>query len=299
MKKALLAIVLSATPFATSQAEADDKAACFDAAENGQTLRAAHKLIEARDQFRLCAAATCPAATQTDCGAWVTEVDKSIPTVVLSAKDATGNDVLEVNVSVDDAALTTKLDGTSIPVNPGAHDFRFQWADGTTRDRQVLVAEGEKDKLVLVSLVPQGGVPAASPPAPTSTAPVAPVAAPAPKPVASPWRGIGWVAGGVGVGGLALGAVFTGITIADKGAAGCSDTTKTCTNYGALTSAQSVAPVAGAGLIVGGALVVAGAALVLFTPRPKEGGATLPAASIRLAPLVGAHVDGALFEGAW
>lgn len=272
----------------------DDRAVCFDSVEKGQSLRKAHKLVEARDQFRLCAAATCPATMQGDCSNWLNEIEKSIPTVVLSAKDALGNDVFEVSVSMDDKPLVGKLEGTAIAVDPGAHNFRFQWADGTSRERQVLVSEGQKDVVVAVSLAPPGGVPITTPPAQSVTPSVSPS-----SPGGTPWPTIGWIVGGVGVVGLALGGIFAGITISDKNAADCNSATRLCSNYASMNSAMSAAPVSGVGFIGGGALVVTGAALLLFTHATKEARPTVPTARFRVEPMAGPGVGGALFEGLW
>src|SRR5580658_4532403 len=89
---------------------ADETAACEAAVSKGQELRDAHKLVEAREQFRICAAPACPAVMRSDCTNWIDEADRAIPTVVLSAKDASGDDLLDVSVSLDGAPLTAKLD---------------------------------------------------------------------------------------------------------------------------------------------------------------------------------------------
>jgi hypothetical protein len=303
MKALPLAAIVLVCLAANHRAVADDgKAACFDAAEKGQALRAAHKLVEARDQFRACARETCPTTVRGDCLGWLDQSDKSIPTVVLSAKDPAGNDVFDVTVTLDGAPLATKLEGVAIPVDPGAHTFRFQWADGTAKERQVLVPEGQKDMIVAVSLAPPGGAPLQPQPQPLSP-PIPPILEPPPvRPAASsgvPWHTVGWIAGGTGVAGLAIGGIFTGLTLSDKSAAGCNETTKTCTHYVSLSNARTVAPVAGAGLIAGGALVVTGALLLLLTNPSKEvppGGQT---AGFALAPTAVGHGGGALFEGVW
>jgi hypothetical protein len=296
MKRLCLFGGLFAASLIIGAARADEGAACFDAAEKGQTLRAAHKLVDARDQFRLCAAPTCPASVQTDCVTWVAEVEKGVPTVVLSAKDATGNDVIDLDVTMDGAPLATKLDGTSLPVNPGPHTFRFQWSDGTSRDLQKVIAEGQKDVVVAVSLAPIGGV--AGPPAL-----VGPAAVLTQRPTAAaggpPWHTIGWITGGVGVAGLILGGVFSAITISDKNAADCNSTTHTCTNYGSMNSAMSAASVSGVGYIGGGVLVATGAAFLLFTRGTRETPTRATSTTVRVGPMAGARVGGAIFEGAW
>ena len=57
---------------------ADDKETCLDAVSKGQRFRDTHKLVQAREQFRVCAAATCPAVVQTDCAQWLDSVDKAL-----------------------------------------------------------------------------------------------------------------------------------------------------------------------------------------------------------------------------
>ena len=143
MKPALLLLALASVT-AGQVALADDKSECLDAASNGQTLRDAHKLIEARDQFRVCARAQCPSVVQMSCVEWLESAEKSLPTVVLGAKNGAGADLVDVEVTVDGAVLATKLEGRSIPMNPGPHAFHFALADGTTVDEQVVVKEGEK-----------------------------------------------------------------------------------------------------------------------------------------------------------
>jgi hypothetical protein len=265
---------------------ADEKAACFEAAGKGQTLRDAHKLVEARVQFRICAAATCPPAVQTDCTGWLGDADKAVPTVVLSAKDVSGEDAFDVSVSLDGTPVAARLDGAAIPVDPGPHTFRFQWPDGTTVDRQTLVPEGQK--AMVVSAV-RAAAPTA-PPQPVSTAPA--VA----KPSDGPWHTIGWIVGGVGVAGIGLGVAFTAVTLSDKSAAQC-NSAGVCSKYSSVSSARSAAPVAGTGLIGGSALVLAGAALLLFTRESTE--APAQARDLHVAPMIAREANGVSLIGTW
>ncbi|HEX3346395.1 MAG TPA: hypothetical protein VHS09_17545, partial [Polyangiaceae bacterium] len=116
--------------FWSTTALADEKAVCLDASLKGQTLRNADKLLEARDQFRICAQLQCPSVVQTDCASWLDAVEKNLPTVVLTAKDGAGAALIDVRVTVDGAPLTASLDGRSIPMNPGPHSFHFELPDG-------------------------------------------------------------------------------------------------------------------------------------------------------------------------
>jgi hypothetical protein len=139
---------------------ADEKADCLAAASKGQTLRDAHSLIEAREQFQICARRTCPALVQTDCGSWLETVEKTLPSVVLSAKDGQGRDLIDVSVTADGKPIAQKLDGQAVWMDPGVHWFRFELADGTSATSQVVVKEGEKAQGVAVVLAQVGGTPA-------------------------------------------------------------------------------------------------------------------------------------------
>ena len=156
-----LAGVVAGTAFASSLAYADapanarpratsDKAVCVDAAAQGQTLRDAHQIIEARVQFQSCARASCPSAVQNDCVTWLSELDRSLSTVVLSAKDQGGNDVLDVAVSLDGHPLVGGLDGQAIPINPGLHTFRFERAGSPAITEQLPIKEGERARAISV-----------------------------------------------------------------------------------------------------------------------------------------------------
>jgi hypothetical protein len=94
---------------------AQDKAACLDAADKGQQLGSAHKLIEARDKFRVCAAAGCPAVVQGDCAGWLDAVEKDLPNVVPLAKDDAGNGLPRKGPMIPRASTRTRVD-RSAPV---------------------------------------------------------------------------------------------------------------------------------------------------------------------------------------
>jgi hypothetical protein len=79
------------------------------------------------------------------------EVERILPTVVVRARDARGKDVLGVRVLVDGEIALDRLTGTPIPTDPGPHRFRFEAAGGDVREEQVLVAQGERDRLIHVT----------------------------------------------------------------------------------------------------------------------------------------------------
>jgi len=278
----LTAGALATGLFATTAAFANDKAACLDASLQAQALRAAHKLVEAREQLRVCAMSSCPAVVAADCATWLSEVERTLPTVVLSARSSAGVDLVAVSVSVDGQPLVTKLDGQALSMNAGAHTFHFVGADGAGLDQQVVVREGEKNQAVSVVL---GALPAPQAPAAGGDRSVD-AAHPS-----SPWKTLGWVLGGAGVIGLGVGTVAGVIATSDKS----SDCANSTCKSGTLGGIKSVALVSDVGLIAGGVLLASGAALVLLAPSGNHEAA----ATVRISPSVTASGGGIVLLGLW
>jgi len=214
----------------------------------------------------VCAAAGCPSVVQSDCVTWLAQVDAAVPGVVVSAKSGAGLDLIDVKVTVDGQPFLTKLDGQAVPMNAGAHAFHFEAPDGTALDRDVMVTEGQKSQVVSVVL---GAPPAAGPATSTSGT--------------STLRTVGWVAGGVGVAGVALGAVFGIVAVSDKSSAHC---TNNLCDPGTSSGIKSSALIADVGIIGGGVLLAGGVALLLFGPKGASTAAPDPAHGVRVVPVV-------------
>jgi hypothetical protein len=153
-------------------AAADDTSDCIAASEAAQTLRDQRALLEARDKLTQCARDVCPGPIRLDCIQQQVVVSAAMPSLVLRAKDAHGDDVTEVTVLCDGKPFATRLDGKALLVNPGSHVFRFESATLPPVERPIVVAEGEKNRLVVTDLT----MPTAPPPSEPSVA-----ASPAPR----------------------------------------------------------------------------------------------------------------------
>jgi hypothetical protein len=131
-------------------AQADDKQACNDAYRQAQVLRNDHKLVEAREQLRVCAGGSCPGFIAKDCSDWLKADESKTPSVVLAAKNPAGADLFDVKVTMDGAPLSSKLDGLAIDVDPGPHTFAFDAPEGHA-EQKIVVAEGAKAQRVAVT----------------------------------------------------------------------------------------------------------------------------------------------------
>jgi hypothetical protein len=303
-----LSSLLAAAPLlAPGSALADvTKDQCVDANAKAQPLRRDGKLGAARVELQICTDTHCPSMVRDDCAQRLDELERAQPTIVFEAKDSAGNDVSVVRVAVDGRAVTDKLDGSALAVDPGEHAFTFEVAGEPTVTRRLVLHEGEKGRrehIVLLSarLSP---TPAAATPAPSSPSTARIIASPQPPqtPVDSGSSGrktLGLVLGGVGVAGIAVGSIFGVLTIVSsnnsKSECNSPATPTNCPHYADAVSDHSSALTDGTistiGFIAGGGLLAGGLALWLTAPSGAEA-SPVPAVSVRVSPTLGAKAAG-------
>lgn len=195
---ALLTAVVVAPP--VRPARADEKQVCTQAYIQGQRLKQEDKLIEAREQLLVCARDTCPATLRKDCTQWSAEVEQSMPTVVVEARNADGTDAIDVRVTIDGKPFVSHLDGKPRPVNPGVHVFKFRAEGEDPVENKVVIVAGEKNRKLSVKFAAKEGD--------TSTPPVASTSTPDDKPpvadttTSRPVPASVYVLGGIGLASL-------------------------------------------------------------------------------------------------
>jgi hypothetical protein len=220
-----------------------------------------------------------------DCAQRLEELTHAIPTLVLEAKDAAGNDLGSVRVTMDGKAFADRLDGNAVSVDPGEHQFTFQ-ADGyESLDKTVVVRIAEKDRVVRVVLNRAGAgaasASASGPPARRAAVSATATASASPPPsTETPSRGMpgtAWVSFGVGAAGLVVGAIFTGLWASAKssGDAACGTpgtcTTSTANHWESMQRNDSI------GLGVGFGVAAVGIGLGLAFALAHHGGEAPPA----------------------
>ncbi len=166
-----LLVLAGATPSVARAA--NEKEACVHAVDRAQVARLDGKLREAREGLLTCARPVCPSAIRADCTRWLAEVEASLPSVVIEAVWADGHPVTAVSVTLDGEPLPEPGDGHAVTLDPGAHTFRFEVAGASPVELRNVVHEGERNRIIHVTLTPI---------APPSLAPPPPPAAPAPEP---------------------------------------------------------------------------------------------------------------------
>jgi hypothetical protein len=285
----LLAFGVACTTFASLRAAraADAKAECLAAADQGQSLRDDGKYRKAREAFATCARDVCPKVVARSCSQWLRETDDAMPTVVLGAKDAAGNDVARAHVTLDGEPFTEALDGKPLPVDPGEHVLRFARPGGDPVETRVVVRAAEKNRAVTVTFAMTPVAPATPEPAPESTG----------SPLFTPRNVTAGALVVVGLAAVAGGAYFLSQSGSQSNTASglrsglasyqCTLTpgSSTCTQLESAVDAQHTDSALGVTLLAGGgALFVGGIVAWLVWPKASDAEHT----GVRwIAPVVG------------
>jgi hypothetical protein len=172
------------------------KLECLQRHEDAQLARKQGQLLAARSALLACSRAACPDAIRADCVDWLEDVNRSVPSVVITARDR-GADVADVKVFLDGELVATRLTGSAVEADPGEHHFRLISARGPIVERTMLMSEGVRNRPIDVEFEP--------PAAPL----VSPPAGPPPSWFAShPFKQSDRLFGGVALAGVATAAVF-------------------------------------------------------------------------------------------
>lgn len=151
-KPLIFAFATSLAFFPARVALADNaKAECGAAYEKGQEQRSDGKLKSAKETLAICARSVCPTFVKKECADWLEEVTNDLPSVVIDAKNALGEDVTAVTVTIDGEEFSQSLDGKAIELDPGEHDFHFEMEGAPPVDKREFLEKGNRDKALHVA----------------------------------------------------------------------------------------------------------------------------------------------------
>lgn len=195
-------------------------------------------------------------------------------------------------LSVDGQPLGAAAWTIPLPLDPGEHVFVFSGA-GKRRTLTIAFAEGATQPVTLSSLDDPNAPPIAHDGGDhaAATAPTAPPGAEESR--GSTQRTVGFIVGGVGIAGLAVGTIFGVSALGAKSDvdANCVDSRCNAAGFAAADDARSAATIATIGFGVGLAGLAAGTYLVLTSPRGPS------AAQLRVAPLLAGTSQGIQIGG--
>jgi hypothetical protein len=171
-------------PTASAKASLDTRVQCVAEHEQSQIARMKESLVAARAAALRCSQEECPALLRADCVQWFTELDREVPSVVISVR-AGASDISGATVQIDGHTAPHALEGQLLELDPGPHLVEVLRAGEPALERRVVLAAGEKARL-LVFEVPGNT-------SPTAAVPLSPLP---PRPTHRPVPTMTWVLSG-------------------------------------------------------------------------------------------------------
>jgi hypothetical protein len=135
----------------SAAAQAPEANSC-EAVQQTEALRAAGQYRASRSRLLACVNAQCGGDVRRRCATALQKLDAVLPSVVVRAQLADGNDAADVSVRMEDEQLASSLNGMAIPVDPGEHRLVFERAGLPPVSQTLTIREGEKFRAIDVQL---------------------------------------------------------------------------------------------------------------------------------------------------
>jgi hypothetical protein len=133
---------------------------CTTAHDNGGRLERAGRLRDAREMMTVCGQPTCKGINngflRRDCLLRFDRLSADIPSVVPLLVDEAGQPVVDARVSMDGHALASPA-GVAVPMDPGVHELTFSRGGAVVGKQSVVVAQGEQNRRLQVTMDGAGG----------------------------------------------------------------------------------------------------------------------------------------------
>jgi hypothetical protein len=147
-----VALCLCAKPGSGEDKGKAERRACAATYKNALQVEQAGHLRQAKDLLLSCAKATCGALVKQQCTARYAQLESDIPSVVPLVSDENGEPRVDVQVTIDNELLTSRLDGRALPVDPGVHEFSFTADGAVVATQKVMIVQGQRNRPIAVAL---------------------------------------------------------------------------------------------------------------------------------------------------
>ena len=186
-------LTLPQLAFGQAQGEAPSKASCAQAYESAQESRASGQLQETRQRLAFCAQTECPSFVQKDCARWLVEVERELPSVVVTAPGLDAPTAAGVVVKIDGQIVARGLSGEAVALDPGSHELVVESPGQVPVMRTIMAQQGVQKRAIEIEFA------SLAPPASTE-------ADPGPESASNlrPYAFAAWGAGAVGLGVFAV-----------------------------------------------------------------------------------------------
>jgi hypothetical protein len=131
-------------------APVSENRACTSAFKSAQQRVQSGRFVEASSFFAKCAREVCGDSLAQECSQRNNDLYSDLSSVVFLVTDRTGEPMTEVQVSMDGAPLTSRLDGLSLPVEAGPHEFSFSTSTGIFASQKIVIFRGQRNRPISV-----------------------------------------------------------------------------------------------------------------------------------------------------
>jgi hypothetical protein len=276
----------SSTPTAstTQETSSAEVARCVGDHESARLQRVREQWLAARDAMTRCSAESCPLSIRTDCRAWLEELSRLLPTVlIVIERDDDRSEPVELELDGQPLKLPEPLG--PIELLPGSHRLRARLAAHAPLERDLVLEVGAKNQVVRMRFTTptETRAPQTEGPSTRQTTHAPPPHASRPTPTISYWLGGGALVA-LATSGALLGSALVSLDNARETCApGCSSSVRD-----SIDARLLAADVSG-----GVGLLLAGLALYSYFERPQV--LSPSGAGPRLAPRLTGSGKGAGF----
>lgn len=147
----LLIVVTGLTSWPALAQPEDAKLRCIQEHIDGQRLRNAGRMIEAREPLSRCSEDRCPSVVREECRGLLGTLDAATPSILVEIRDAAGTNQEGGRLWLDERQVENWAIGQQIPLDPGVHRLVAEGGWGRV-ELPVSIRENEKSRKVTLVL---------------------------------------------------------------------------------------------------------------------------------------------------
>jgi hypothetical protein len=144
-------LVLAAGGAGSARAQDDpSKESCAEAYESAQESRASGRLRETQRRLAHCAQSACPSFVKSDCARWLEEVERELPSVMVSAPGLSHDERGNATLKLDGEVVNEALNGSAVALDPGRHQLALERPGHEPVLRTIIAQQGVQNRAVAI-----------------------------------------------------------------------------------------------------------------------------------------------------
>ncbi len=148
---AVLLLLLFTPTVAFAQSGEKNVEQCFNAYEQTQVLLKTGDFQNAQSAAETCSSG-CPEEIVVECKAWLGQINRDMPSVILLARSSRGTEAEGVSVKIDGLSQGPLQQDETIKLNPGPHSLIFTRDDGWKEEIEIVAHKGEQMRQIRVTV---------------------------------------------------------------------------------------------------------------------------------------------------